>query len=283
MALLLLPLPQVEMFRRSPALFAALENLGHPLAFALVGFSLLRKVRTPYWMPALSVLGITLTLGVISESLQRVTGRDPSMSDVAGDLLGALWAILFRVARSSGPQRRRSQLVAAWALVVVTGTCITPLLATVGSYIARRLESPLIWRPESFWLQRFARWQSGMYPGLAIIEPSPDWHGYQWLVVELHCLQSDPVVVHIRVHDGGHNDEFDDRFNRQFLAIPGRRLTMTIPLGEIANAPAHRTMDMHDIEGLTIFIRQSGADFRQILAIDEIRLLAAKPEYPLAQ
>ncbi len=281
--LLIMPIPHLAASHRWHLLLSALEDLGHPAAFAVLGTLAIRAwpvaaTRAAHWRRALCIMAAALLFGGGAELLQSLTGRDPSMTDVLGDLLGSVAAILFRVARTRGEFTLGLRGAATAVLFLVLATIMTPLTATAGSYIARSRVFPLIWEPDSIWLRRFAQLHRGPYPGLAILEPMPDWSAYDSLIVELHCLGSTPLVVNVRVHDRHHDDSYSDRFNMRYEVTPGRRHRLRIPLSEIANAPAQRSMDMHAIDGLTIFLRQPGVDITRVLSIDAIRLAPALPE-----
>ena len=92
----------------------------------------------------------------------------------------------------------------------------------------------------------------GSYPGVSVIEPYPDWSAYKTLRLEIHSSQAQAFDLVLRIHDGLHNNDYSDRFNRPLKLMPGRNM-FRIPLDEIQRAPAARDMDMRQIAGIMLF------------------------------
>ncbi len=97
-ALLLLPLPTDILKSRWPAMAYELENLCHPLLFALLAHATFRLLRA--WQPApartpyATVLVLAAGFGLATVAVQAMVGRDSSWIDLGNDVLGAGFAVL---------------------------------------------------------------------------------------------------------------------------------------------------------------------------------------------
>jgi hypothetical protein len=261
-ALLLLPLPMEGAMRSWPALMHEVENLGHPLGFALLAHLALAHLRQPGRVPAArrpywSVMGGALVLGFGTEALQRLVGRDSSWLDLANDLLGAGFALLLHArkdARERGASGGNAQLTTA---IVVAFLAIGPFLWTAAAYLYRMQQMPVLWKADSALFARFSHSTERNYPGLNIKEPAMDWTGHDSLVIDLRNLRGTPLRITVRVHDRAHDmtpdQPHEDRFNQSWELAPGAAQTLRIPLEAIRRAPQGRTMDMTAISGIVIF------------------------------
>jgi VanZ family protein len=267
--LLLAPLPFYPSLQRWPAMFDEIENLGHPLAFALlahVGFKLLRvrkpaPARTPY----LIVILAAAAFGLATEAMQEFVGRDSSWIDLGNDVLGACFALLLHARRECLSPR-----LASVAAVAVTLAATGPFLWTAAAYGLRAARAPVLWCPDAVLFQRFSQWYQGEYPGLVIKEPMADWSGHDALILELHNLHDAALPVTLRVHDRLHNLKHEDRYTTTVELPAGSSRTLRIPLEDIRLAPRTRQMDMTAIRGIIIF--QSAANQPPHFRVDEIRL-----------
>jgi VanZ family protein len=260
-ALLLLPLPMESVMRRWPALMQEVENLGHPLGFALLAYlafpHLRQRCPVPSRKPYLWVLGGALLLGFATEALQRVVGRDSSWMDLVNDLLGAFIALLLRAreeSRGHSAGRGTAHLIAA---ILVALLASGPFLWTAAACIYRMQQMPVLWEADSALFARFSRWTEKNYPGLNIEEPAMDWTGYDSMAIDLRNLRGTPLRITVRVHDRAHDmtpdQRHEDRFNQTWELAPGAVQTLRIPLEAIRRAPKGRTMDMKAISGIVIF------------------------------
>ena len=93
------------------------------------------------------------------------------------------------------------------------------------------------------------------YPGIGMREVSPDWTGYETLVVDIFGLDSQPVQGVLRIHDFQHHGGKRDRFNRRVMIQPGFQ-TFRVSLREIESAPERRRMDMRNVAGFKLFFRR---------------------------
>jgi len=102
-----------------------------------------------------------------------------------------------------------------------------------------------------------------------VIEPFPDWSSFSALSFIAASSGANSVQATIRVHDADHNNRFDDRFNYGFDLSPTPRI-FTIPMTEIASAPANRKMDLHNISRIIVFLSNTEGD--EELWLDDFRL-----------
>lgn len=269
LVLLLAPLPFEPATQRWPAMAYEIENLGHPVVFALLahaGFRLLRArqpapARTPY----LVVLLGAAVLGLATEAAQRLVGRDSSWIDLGNDVLGAGFVLLLNARREF-----RLPRVAGIAATIVALLATGPFLWTAAACVMRAAQAPVLWRPDAVLMQRFSHWQQGAYPGLVIDEPLADWSGHGALVVELRNLREVALPVTLRVHDRQHNLAHEDRYNQTFALPALGAQSIRVPLERIRRAPNGRLMDMTAIRGIIVF--QSAANEPPRFRVEEIRL-----------
>ncbi|MDQ2639207.1 MAG: hypothetical protein M3Y79_01305 [Pseudomonadota bacterium] len=240
LVVLLVPFPSASWVRHAPALFREIENLGHPVVFALLTAFTLR-----HW-PRYAIAATVLVLfGAVTELLQQFTGRDASLRDFVSNMSGVVLGIALHA------RPRHPRLLSATAVVIAT-LCLLPLLWTALAYVHRSQQAPVIWRAGSLLSGRFSHWQRGGYPGLAIDEPLRDWSGYRELQVALANPHRTDVQVTVRAHDWNHNQQFTDRYNQTFT-VPAGDALLRIPIERIATAPAGRTMDLSSMSSVMVF------------------------------
>ncbi len=269
-----------------------LFDAGHTPLFGLLALAALQllRARRPDLSPGRlwgSAFGLALAIGVVTELVQTFqANREPSFEDLARDLAGVAACLLAaagvpRLARGASwvtTRRRRLAVVAvAVALVAASGFQV----AVAGAALAeRRAAMPTLFRFDGAWWERhFIRpgasrltpgvrpahlrdrygealarldLQPGLYPGLSIDEPYPDWRGYRRLVLTFVSDLDEPLRITIRVHDSRHDQRYEDRFNRTLTIAPGVN-RFAIRLDDIRTAPDRREMDMGRIRGIVFF------------------------------
>jgi hypothetical protein len=90
------------------------------------------------------------------------------------------------------------------------------------------------------------------YPGVTIVEPSPDWAAFDTLTFAVYSREPEPVDLVLRVHDKLHNQTLSDRFNQRLTVKRGEN-RFRIPLVAIQNAPVDRGMELSQMAGLILF------------------------------
>lgn len=111
--------------------------------------------------------------------------------------------------------------------------------------------------------------QMGVYPGAALRWPLADWSGFEELVFDAYVADDQILDLVVKIHDRQHNYELSDRFQRPVRLAPGAN-RVSIPLAEVAAAPADRVLDLRQIHMLQFYtVRPSGP---RVLYLDHIRL-----------
>jgi len=217
--------------------------------------------------------------GIATEVAQWLTGRGFGMLDVVRDIAGialgaGFHALNARTMQGSRlVQRKHARPMLAAVLCVLLCASIYPLALLSWHYQVRNAAFPVIMDLQADWAATFLELDAARltpapdtcghalsalrllpanYPGIYIIEPVPDWRGYQYLDIELHSAHPAPVSLSLRVHDRAHNHEHSDRFNRILELVPGTR-TYRIALEDISNGPVGRKLDLGNITGVKLF------------------------------
>lgn len=234
-------------------------NSGHTFLFILTSISiafLLYPSRTklsPLWFYC-CVFIISVLFGASLELIQSVVGREASWHDLLRDALGALIGLcLFLVYkfRDAGSNQVLTR-IALFAAVAVLAIDMAPLTRLSLHYIERTMAFPTVIDPESDWASSFIRRQRGMYPGLAVIEPEPDWSAYNELSFDVDSTSVRKLQLGLRIHDANHDQRSTDRFNIKVTVMPGHN-SYKVLIDEIRKAPAERELDMMNIAGLTFY------------------------------
>ena len=218
-----------------------LSNAAHGPAFLLVTlivFALLTRsskrkfsILTEY---SLAIV-IAILLGALVELLQHFTGRDAELRDLWRDTLGAVTAagtlLAFdprvRASPARYPLRRMGLLVAVAACVLM----LAPLAVTAAAYLQRYRSFPTLVDFSSPLSTYFLSVYSAVtverealpidmpggtqgtvglhvrpgsqnrWWGLFLNEPSPDWHGFDRLALDLANPTGVPLLLKVRVRD----------------------------------------------------------------------------------
>ena len=273
-------------------LWRELQNTGHTLLFGALALALLYILRErlpgartrPFSAYPLAAIA-SLAIGIGVEFVQLLIHRDSSFPDVVRDLAGILAALGIHAGidpkLTSLWRRRRAGL--RTGTVIVAGCLFLASLVPLGrlgiACLQRDAAFPVIIDFRAAWAgpflqlthasltrvpaaqrrvsesgQQVARLvlQPAQYPGIAVIEPSPDWSAYAYLGFTLYSDEPHPFDLVLRIHDRSHNQEYSDRFNQELRIRPGKNV-FRIPLATIREAPAGRTMDLRRIAGVMLF------------------------------
>lgn len=233
---------------------------------------------------------LTVAIGAVTEVLQVFqVDRDPTVIDFARDVAGAgaLLLLLPRRQPACGTERPRPVRGLPWvswsAGVILLAASGASFGLTTAAYVARDRAMPALARFDGAWWERWfvethdsslivqagppgldasaaeplARLdlKPGTYPGIAILEPHPDWSGYRVLVITIVSDLDAPLPIALRVHDAAHDQRYADRFNRVLMVAPGVN-RFAIALDDIRRAPDRREMDMRRIRGVLLFAYQ---------------------------
>jgi uncharacterized protein YfiM (DUF2279 family) len=254
----------------------------------------------PVWRRALA---ISVVLGAAIEFLQGFEGRPPSLFDVLTDLAGAslglaVWTIATRPTRSAASGRCDATpwLAVALGLAGLTFILWRPFDSAL-AYARRAADFPVIAAFDDADSLHFAttdgasaaiadlpppwatrpgeralelRYDPSHPPAVQILEPSPDWRGYDVVVVDLTNAGAVDLSLVLRIHDVTHDWTHEDRANLP-LVIPARtRTTVRVALDAVEHAPAARRMDLARIDNVMVFGRPPAGE--GVLYVSGIRL-----------
>jgi hypothetical protein len=272
----------------------AVFDAGHTPLFGLAALAILGLLRArgttggrtrTSWL----AFALTVTLGAVTEALQVFqANRDPSLEDFLRDVAGAgafllaegAWPRREARAARGGHAGRALALLLAVLLLIASGA---RLAVTTAAYVERRRALPTLFALDGSWRERrfiglhdsmltpgsrppgleasfdeplaCLDLRPGLYPGVALDEPYPDWSGYSRLVFTVVSDLDRPASLTIRVHDAAHDQRYEDRFNRSLTVAPGVN-RFAITLDDIRRAPDRREMDMRRIRGVMLFAYQ---------------------------
>jgi hypothetical protein len=241
---------------------------------------------------------ISLAAGIGIEFGQQLTrNRPPEITDVGLNLAGILVALsiyavfdprMQSVWRTHHPGLRAATLLFSVCLLLAA---LAPLASLVVAYQQRAAALPVIMDFSARWSGYFLELEdAGLYPdvspaalvqrggqqlgrlalepgrtpGISVVEPYPDWSGYEYLVVVIYSDMPYPDRLVLRVHDLQHDQQHTDRFNR-VLAVDRGMNSFRIPLAAVEAAPAGRRMQMHSIGGVGLYARHVQQPFELYL------------------
>ncbi len=288
--LLLVPLP--EMGRVA----GALQNLAHvPLGAALawaIRPSLARALGARGLVGALLALLLTSAALLLFEVVQPLTGRTFAWTDWETGSLGAAGAMAFGRGQALG--RGAGLLGGALGLALLAVGAHDPALELVDAWRQAR-DLPLLATFESsLEIRRFgfqgARGEivangaagdthalrvdfaPGPWPSVTLASPPPDWRGWSALAFDVHVDGGGTLALTVKVVDRDHDGTYEDRFQKTITLTAGDH-HVEIPVGEIAEGPVHRHLDLARIDAVQWFV-EGLAQPRTIL-LDSIRLVHA--------
>ena len=269
-AVLLVPLPVFGM-----RLAGDLENFAHAPLFAAVAWGTWRWLRARAapgssalrsWLQAWLLASV---IGIITELVQPLTGRDNSLHDVGTDLLGISAALLL-VATGLLPSRdwRRSLLLAS--ALAATASVVWPVAYTIAAYRHRVALAPRLLdlgsglgrqflqrrgiridpRPPGGWLITPLQ---NPWPGLTIDEVLPDWRDYRNLLVDVSNPGTLPVTLLVRIDDRGPGNRYVDHYNNSTILAPGARAQWRLPLSGLQHRTAGRNLDLGAMRRVILF------------------------------
>ena len=267
-----------------------LHKAGHPVVFGAIALLLLSLLgnrangkREYCWRHYFSAFGMTIAIGAATEIAQQFTHRDSSIVDVLSDATGAAACLALHAGwfGATSVAREPKVRIACWTLgLLATLTAAAPMTWCLVAYAWRDVQFPVIAQyrsaPDTYFISAEAgntstallpaKWagandekafriaiSNGSYPGISVTEPYPRWRGFTSLMLDITNPGKSPLALVVRVHDRKHNNAYDDRFNRDVTIDAETRVTLAIPIGEIARLPANRLLDLDTVAGLIIF------------------------------
>ena len=252
-------------------LLQELEDSSHVLIFGLASLFLLPD-RKAGWRVYLTVAVAVTVLGICTELMQGMEGKDAELGDVFRDAVGAAVFLAITGAYHHKCAAWMRRLIVLVSIAVILSIFSPPILTT--SAIGYRwyrfpviadFRSPLDTRlcsaSNAHILRVCVRTRFAVlikfnkeapFSTFAINGPFPDWSGYKSLCFRVSSDLPHPILLNLRIHDAQHNNEFDDRYNAELQIKPGRN-DIKIPVQAIEQSPVKRRMDMRAIRAIVLF------------------------------
>lgn len=284
--------PDYYSFRSSRHLW----DLGHILYFALLTVLLSRwsvVSRMSLIRQWVTILALTLLIGVSIELIQYGGARTPDTGDVLRDMTGSLLVLVFGpLGMNLQPANRRRYLKVS--MIVLMLALLWPLSKSLIDEAVARYQFPLLSDFETPF--ELDRWQGGKklsvesissiskekllklslttekYSGTSLQYFDGDWTSARSLKISFYNPDKSALPLTLRIHDFQHTrgyQEYADRYNRRFLLLPGWN-KVEIDLDEVKGSPSSRDMDMSHIYSLGLFTVSLPEP--RIIYIDEVRL-----------
>jgi glycopeptide antibiotics resistance protein len=196
---------------------------------------------------------ICLLLNVAIELLQLLVNREVSIDDIYRGMMGTMAGLSLSVLidmRNAGQAKIVPVLSLSCVFFLLAG--MSPLVKLSVHYAERSRAFPVVMDFNSDWSESFVRHQDGTYSGIHIIEPEPDWQGYDSLSFDVRSNNDSTIRVGFRVHDNRHNNEHNDRFNSELTVRPGYN-SFEVPLESIETGPLRRQLDLGSVSGVIFF------------------------------
>ena len=281
-------LPDINLF------WNEVQNSGHTFLFipiTLLTLLLLQDTATFFKKKSftlyITTFFISLLIGIAIELLQLITHGDASKIDVIRDIAGiivglSLYASMDTIHQTYHLKSEKKKITGIIMLSFCVFTAsMLPLAFLSAAYVQRAAAFPIIADLTANWIQPFLRlknatinlpenneiktnlndhlaridFKPGIYPGISIIETSPDWSAYKTLTIMIYSELIQPFNLTLRIHDDQHNYAYTDRFNTKLTVHNGMN-HYRIPLEEIMKAPVNREMNMMRIREIILFSAQ---------------------------
>ena len=263
-----------------PRVIDAALNFGHVPLFGTVSIIILWILNNRKWpiyrlKYYVSSFTITVFLGVTTEVLQQLLTADRffGISDLAHDVIGSVTFLILFYPFSAG-SRCKLMSYKLFSVFLIILTSIPFLLVTIDTWNMNRsmptinsFESRLEMARLSGEYESSSRSKlhatdgtysleinlaPGTYPGISLDYLYEDWREYDRLSFDTFLEGSTPLLITVRINDALHNQHYTDRFNKQYVLLPGAN-TIAIDLSEVGKAPRTRAMDMSRITNICIF------------------------------
>ena len=282
------PLFFIDLNRWLGGIPAELHAFAHVGFFGLVALVLMQMPRLRalrFWPRAGWVLLSVLLIGIAIELAQVLFGRSAGLRDLWQNAVGAAAAVSLYA--PFGSQRR---LLVGVAAALVAFELAGPGIGLWDRAVARA-QFPILGEFDTRFEHR--RWSSGesvagvartgvrslrvylepgRYAGTTLQRSFGDWRGYAYLELSLYnpVEETLPITVSIRDHEHfRHGGAYGDRYNGRFIVQQGWN-DLRIPLSEVRDAPARRTLDLADIGEVVIFT--ANLQHTRIIYLDRVRL-----------
>ena len=108
------------------------------------------------------------------------------------------------------------------------------------------------------------------YPGISPALKHHDWSGYKAFCFDVYNPLSEPVNLMLRIDDKKDAYEYNDRYNKSFVLMPGAN-QVKIPLENLKTSGKARLLDLKNICRFLIFMPHP--DKKYVMYIDYFRLV----------
>lgn len=274
-------------------LWRELFNIGHvplfgvlSLLFLNLSINILGRFLSPYYWHYLVALAVATATGVASEFIQIFGSRDADIGDLTRDLVGAVVFLgltaTFDLKIKTPLKQNISRHIPAFRifLLLLFISTFVPVFLWFGAYWHRDRIFPTLFnfdssRQKAFIQTHHARlsfvppppewpeisngkiaritYTPATWPDLEMNEPYPDWSGYDSLVFSILSTVDTTARMSIRIEDIHHNHHLGDRYTLSFYVEKGLN-RISLPLSDVASAPASRKMDMTAIHAMHLYV-----------------------------
>ncbi len=274
--------------------WTAVYDLGHAPLFGFVALAVRVAVGAlangRLSLPAQYGLAFAVTAILSGASEVAQIGsehRDANLGDALRDLAGAAACLLVAAGFEGLFRGAVPRAILVLSGVFLMSAILAPLGPLAWSYSMRRASLPVIADYTSEWQKPLTqalrvdlsstiapdgftgrsgepvarvRFRQAAWPGVDVVEPWPDWRGYDSLRFQVYAEMPAPKMLVLRIDDEQHNGAHSDRFNRSFRIDQGVN-DIVVPLNDIRKGPRGRELDLSRIARVLVFSRRPDAPY----------------------
>jgi len=255
-------------------------NSGHFLLFTGLVFLVLKSTSIGTKQPSFLIFATILFcigVGLITELLQLLIGRNFEFKDILNDLIGGLAG--FSAFQFLQHKSRAVGLVSLLMFIIFTLLGVRLLIVALIDDRLMKNDFPALSSFETpFELSRWGSHlanlslsreikQSGMqsmqvnlfpgkYPGITLNHFMGNWQGYDQLQFSIFNKYNKQFVINIKIFDAAHpasGYQYSDRFNSKTTVLPGWN-QMQYSLNTIRDHPKSRPMDLSSVVSFSLFL-----------------------------
>lgn len=258
----------------------AILSFGHLLLFGMIALVTFWALNNGKWQIRqknlyIRVWAITTFIGALTECIQAfIPYRHFRVGDILTDSLGAAVFLTFPHSFQKSASQKNIVLIRIIAFILIIMRAYPIFAATLDTW-EMEMNFPLLSSFETYF--EMSRWTNsesesvrtklhptdreyslkvffhpGEYPGMSMNYLQHDWRGYKRLAFDVFLEGSSPLKITVRVNDKKHNNEYTDRFNKDFQLLPGPNHIST-DIMDIMRSPKGRTMDLAETTNICFF------------------------------
>ncbi len=253
---------------------------GHFILFAglfllLFQFEILRKLS--FFTQLFLTITISIIIGVATEFLQLLVGRNFEFKDIINDLLGGLAGFLTHLISAKRKYTQNLGCIIGISMLTLIG--LRPLLYAVIDEFYLYQNFPNLSDFETPY--ELGRWDyasasistsedikshgnqsmkvvffPAQYPDITLNHFKRNWQDYNQINFSLFNTSNQTLTFELKIYDQKHplsNYAFDDRFNLPVKMKPGWN-HFSYPLKTIKSSLQHRKMEMQSVLSLSLFM-----------------------------